>query len=223
MFGGNRVASLYLSASIRPAPVICARPTKNLLAARAQEVASERFVAFASGKKQVFDALKVHTQAWSHLQVSPVKGRSKSNGGSLATSLGPRPWPVRSVGHRSPGEPRCPLTSDNAVKTIQTSSGFGIRERVQETLNLLHQVVFTEGHVHFHIRLYRSHGFCRQLTSPAGNAVWNARRHTSNESQRCVCFAKETSSSVRPVASAGDDGSGEAARPDVVGGRILDR
>jgi hypothetical protein len=61
MFRGNRVASLYLSASIRPAPVIRVRQTKNLLAARAQEVASERFVAFASGKKQVFDVLKVHT------------------------------------------------------------------------------------------------------------------------------------------------------------------
>jgi hypothetical protein len=79
MFGGNRVASLYLSASIRPAPVIRARPTKNLLAARAQEVASERFVAFASGKKQVFDALKVHTPECSHLRVPPVKGRSTSN------------------------------------------------------------------------------------------------------------------------------------------------
>jgi hypothetical protein len=42
----------------------------------AQEVASERFVAFASGKKQVIDALKVHALECSHLRVPPVKGRS---------------------------------------------------------------------------------------------------------------------------------------------------
>src|ERR1700733_2226306 len=80
MLGGNRVASFHLSASIRPAPAIRATPTKNLLAARAQEVASERFVAFASGKEQVFDALKVHTLEWSHLRVPPVKGARRQTG-----------------------------------------------------------------------------------------------------------------------------------------------
>src|ERR1700722_11878012 len=80
----------HISASIRPAPVIRARPTKNLLAARAQEVASERYVAFASGKKQIFDALKVHCGRCSHLIGPPVKWRLKSSGGPLATSLGPR-------------------------------------------------------------------------------------------------------------------------------------
>src|ERR1700722_4066064 len=39
---------------------IRSRPTKNLLAAMAQEVASERYVAFALDKKQAFDTLKVH-------------------------------------------------------------------------------------------------------------------------------------------------------------------
>jgi hypothetical protein len=61
MSGGNRGCLAISSTSTRPAPIIRFRPTKNLLAAMAQEVASERYVAFALGKKQAFDTFKVHT------------------------------------------------------------------------------------------------------------------------------------------------------------------
>jgi hypothetical protein len=38
----------------------------------------------------------------------------------------------------SSGEPNCALTSDNAVKKLQTKPCVRVRKRVQETLNLLH-------------------------------------------------------------------------------------